>query len=175
MGGWLTILLETRHGLGRHINEVSAEDLEGFIKYFWFSFWIYNITLTTIKLSILAQYKRIFVTDWFQKVVRVMIGVILVYGLTTFFDCVFICTPVSFYWTRTGNGHCINQWAMFYANAGTPSHRTCPSESWLTDILVLNILTDLMIILLPMPVLRSLQVRKKHKIALMVIFAIGGL
>ncbi|GAB7344455.1 hypothetical protein MBLNU457_2296t1 [Dothideomycetes sp. NU457] len=150
------VVMQTRYGLGRHINEVSAKDLESFFKYFWFSFWIYNITLTTIKLSILAQYKRIFVTDWFQKVVRVMIGVICLYGLTTFFDCVFICTPVSFYWTQTGNGHCINQWAMFYANA------------------VLNILTDLMIIILPMPVLKSLQVRKRHKIPLMAIFAIGG-
>jgi len=32
-----------------------------------------------------------------------------------------------------------------------------------------------MIILLPMPVLKSLQIRKKHKIALMAIFAIGSL
>lgn len=86
------------------------------------SFWIYNISLTTIKLSILAQYKRIFVTDWFQKVVKLMIALITAYGLTTFFDCVFICTPVSFYWLKTGSGHCINQWAMFYANAGTQAY-----------------------------------------------------
>ena len=64
-----------------------------------------------------------------------------------------------------GNVLCQRRYASLSTDAG-------PVE--LTD-LVLNILTDLMIIFLPMPMLKSLQIRKKHKIALMAIFAIGSL
>jgi len=83
------------------------------------------------------------------------------------YTCIFLLVEG---WRRAlhqsvGNVLCQCRYASLFTDGG---------QVELTD-LVLNILTDLMIILLPMPVLKSLQIRKKHKIALMAIFAIGSL
>ena len=80
-----------------------------------------------------------------------------VYTIWAIFSSIFACTPVSYFWDKGIHGHCINQSAMWFSNAGV------------------NILTDLAIIILPMPVLQRLNLAKKQKRALVVVFAIGGL
>lgn len=45
---------------------------------------------------------------------------------------------------------------------------------WFTNAAI-NIATDFIIILLPMPVIKSLQLARRQKLALYVIFAIGGM
>ena len=104
--------------MGRHVDTLTASDIVHFFKFFWISIWTYNVSLTFTKLSLLMLYKRIFGVARFKRIVNVMLIIVVLYGLATFFDCVFICYPISFYWTRQGKGTCIQQWAMFYANSG---------------------------------------------------------
>lgn len=52
---------------------------------------------------------------------------------------------------------CIETYALIYASAP------------------LNVITDLLILILPMPVLTSLRLPKKQKIILIAVFAGGGL
>jgi hypothetical protein len=66
--------------------------------------------------------------------------------------------PVAYFWDKTiKGGHCMNQYAVWFTNAAV------------------NIVTDFAIIILPMPVLRSLDLPLKQKRALMLVFALGGL
>lgn len=71
---------------------------------------------------------------------------------------IFQCTPISKAWEQpvTSKGHCIQVNAMFYANAG------------------LDIFQDLLIYVLPMKMLYSIQIPRRQKFALMIVFAVGG-
>jgi hypothetical protein len=76
----------------------------------------------------------------------------------TLFGNIFMCTPVSFFWNKAiPGGKCLNQFVVWFTN-GT-----------------VNIFQDFVILILPMPALRSLKIQKGQKRALMVMFALGGL
>ena len=71
---------------------------------------------------------------------------------------IFQCTPIHKAWDAAGTvpGHCINVNALFLANAS------------------LDIFQDAVIYILPMRMLYQIQIPKRQKIALMLVFAIGG-
>lgn len=176
--------------------DLAPIEVSNFFKYFWLTLWAYNAALTCTKFSLLFQYKRIFVTPRFQIAVKVMLVLLTLYGLWTLFGCIFICWPISYFWTREGNGKCIPAWPLFIGNTGTSGHLSStflprrraaappvpppeplPSDPLIDNILttiVLNILTDFMIILSPLPVLTALQLPRRQKVALLAVFLVGG-
>jgi Fungal rhodopsin domain len=79
------------------------------------------------------------------------------YGIYCFLTNIFACIPVSAFWSPTGNERCINKKFSWFFNAS------------------INILTDLVIMILPMSTLKALKLPTRQKIGLMVIFALGGL
>ena len=127
-------------------------------KPFWLSVPIYNLSLTTTKLSVLIQYLRVFPGHTVHRVCWINITFISVYGIWTFFGSIFMCNPVQYFWDRSIlNGHCFNELAFWFSNAA------------------LNIITDIITIAIPMPMLKSLNIPKRQKFALMGVFALGGL
>lgn len=87
-----------------------------------------------------------------------MIAILIVYGLWTVIGSALICIPVPYFWDPTiRGGHCMNKLAFWFSNAA------------------LNICTDIMILAIPVPVLKDLQLPKKQKVGLMLIFSIGAL
>jgi hypothetical protein len=70
----------------------------------------------------------------------------------------FQCTPIALNWDKTiKDGECFNAPAFWYAHA-----------AW-------NTLFDLFILALPIPVIRSLQMGRNQKAALIGVFALGAL
>ena len=110
------------------------------------------------KIAILILYLRIAA----QRTYRKLIWACMVFVITTAFACVmastFQCSPIRKAWDAAGTvpGHCINVNALFFANAA------------------LDIFQDAVIYILPMKMLYRLQVPKRQKIALMMVFAVGG-
>jgi hypothetical protein len=102
------------------------------------------------------QYQRVFPTPKFQVWCWSFIAIIVAYTIATVAACIFICTPIPIFWTG-GEGTCIDKFASWFSNAA------------------LNIVTDLMIILLPMPVVRNLKLAKRQKWLLMGVFAFGAM
>lgn len=86
-----------------------------------------------------------------------MIAVLATYGTWTILSAWLNCIPVSKFWDDSVPGYCLNKEGLWFSNAA------------------MHILTDLVILVLPMPVLNSLQLPKRQKIALMGVFALGGL
>jgi hypothetical protein len=83
---------------------------------------------------------------------------VLGHGSGVFFAAVFQCSPVQYTWDKTiVGGSCFNQQA-FYRYVSLP-----------------NILTDFVILIMPMPVVWKLQTRLTHKVALTGVFLLGGL
>jgi hypothetical protein len=127
------------------------------VQYFISSEVLYSIVIVTIKWSILAFYSNIFPQLWFRNA---LIGVASFMGawmLTTVFAICFQCTPFAFNWDTTiPGGHCINigQFALITS--------------------ILNVLTDVAILILPLPLVFRLKVSRQKQFNLAALFALGG-
>ncbi|KAL1604240.1 hypothetical protein SLS59_004034 [Nothophoma quercina] len=122
---------------------------------FWASLIAYYMSLGLTKTSILLQYHRVFPTRKFQVACWCVFAVVVCYTIWTVFSSIFACVPVHAFWTKE-RARCIDQFAMWFTNAA------------------INITTDFAIIILPMPVIRRLQLGKRQKSALIGIFGVGG-
>ncbi|KAF2463476.1 uncharacterized protein BDR25DRAFT_245562 [Lindgomyces ingoldianus] len=157
IGLTVTIAEQVRNGMGMHITTLTPTMIIDSQKAFWASIWIYNLSLTFTKLSILVQFLRIFPTRRFRFICFILAGFIGTFGIWTFFGSIFLCSPIEFFWDKTTKGGtCLNQFVIWYLNAGV------------------NIVQDFAILILPIPVLRTLNIPKGQKRALIIIFALGG-
>lgn len=70
---------------------------------------------------------------------------------------IFQCAPISFYWNKEIKGQCVNSNHLAFAGAG------------------FSIFEDFFVMLLPIWVLKDLQMSLKKRIELFFMFAIGSL
>ncbi|EEP76478.1 predicted protein [Uncinocarpus reesii 1704] len=117
----------------------------------------YKINIGLTKISILLLYIKVFIQPWFRKTCWACVSVIIAFTVGTVFSSIFQCTPVQYAFNKKipGGGHCLNLTAFWYANA------------------VFNILSDVVIIALPIPVVSKLHSPIKTKIAVASVFTIG--
>ncbi|EOD50841.1 putative pth11-like integral membrane protein [Neofusicoccum parvum UCRNP2] len=150
------MILQVHHGLGKHVWEVSPAEQMDLSKYLYVSVIFYNGAVGLVKISILLQYLRIFATKRMQRACYVILVLNSMFAIETVIISVFDCTPIPFFWDKTiPNGHCVDFGAMWFSHASV------------------NIVFDLVLVILPMPVINSLNLPRKQKIALMGIFALG--
>jgi|SRR5690242_2500632 len=124
---------------------------------FWASLWVYNLALTTTKISILVQYIRIFPPRHFRCACYAMLCIVITCGLWGVFGNVFICFPINFFWDKSvRDGRCMNDYIVWFTTAG------------------LNIAQDVIILFLPLPVIRSLQISRSQKKGLITMLALGA-
>lgn len=114
----------------------------------------YLWALMCLKLSQLWFYYRAFKLQ--LKLWIYIAGVIIVlWGIIFTFIFTFLCDPVEQQWTLERIGRCMDQILV------------------LKTIIMSNVLTDMMIVLLPMWTVWRLQMRRTEKIAVAGCFAIG--
>jgi hypothetical protein len=111
----------------------------------------------TTKISILALYNRIFPFRWFKLSIYGLGAFIIAYSVPQMFGTIFQCVPIHSKWTPGVVPKCINYVAMIIACG------------------VINIITDFIMLGLPIFPLWSLQVSSHRKWALTFMFLIGGL
>ncbi|KAH9899009.1 hypothetical protein F4778DRAFT_181710 [Xylariomycetidae sp. FL2044] len=149
--------VHSQYGLGSHIWDVQApEGVIDFFKFFYLGIIFYNVTLLFIKLALFFQYYRIV-----RQVSRyrfVYIGImclVVCWSVSQIFVMVFQCRPIYAYWDKTAAGTCAPEAAMQALNGAG------------------NIATDIIVLLLPMPVVWRLGLKKAQKRALVGIFGLG--
>lgn len=117
-------------------------------------FWSLSLGLT--KMSILALYTKIFSIRSFILLSQACAAFVMVWAMVLFIGAFVICTPVQFNWDKFSTVGTCGDIRMLWAITGG-----------------LNIFSDLVIMLLPMPYLYSLSLQLYKKIGLMVTFGIG--
>ncbi|KAJ5646677.1 hypothetical protein N7490_003049 [Penicillium lividum] len=148
---------EVYHGMGADYDIIPHKTYIIQMLCFWASIPIYQTSLITTKLSILLQYRRVFSTTRRMKLAcNFLIGFLVIYGTWTVISAWANCVPVAKFWNPTIPGFCFNKEALWFSNSA------------------IHILTDLLILIYPMPVIRSLQLPSRQKYALMGVFALGG-
>lgn len=113
------------------------------------------------KLSVLSLYLTITRNQKFRAAVYTLMGIVVGFTLAYIFVQLFDCHPVEAQWD-------ITKLAM--------NPQSC-LDSDVSPILVLsivNILVDVAVVALPIPIILPLQLSKKEKISCLFLFAAGG-
>lgn len=87
----------------------------------------------------------------------VMLGILGIYGSWAVLSGFLNCIPVAKFWDKTLEGYCLDDKGLWFSNAS------------------MHITTDLVILIIPIPALAKLDLPKRQKIALITVFALGGL
>lgn len=105
------------------------------------------------------QYYRLFSVSSLRTIFIVAMILVLGWSFTQLFVVVFTCTPVAAFWDPSlqQKASCMNQLTMAYINAAA------------------NIVTEVSILTLPLPVLRSLNLPKAQRWILIGMFSMGFL
>lgn len=136
---------------------VCRSRLTNVVKCFWASVPFYHASLFITKISILIGYKRLFATPRMRLLCFCTIGLLAIYGLWAFLSAWLNCLPVAKFWDPTIDGFCFSKKGLWFSGSAV------------------HILTDILVLIYPMPVLKSLQLPRRQKIAVMAVFALGAL
>lgn len=121
----------------------------------------YPPAVNLTKISIILLYGRLFPTAQFRRYLYAM-GILIGLMWAVFQTVNAVqCAPVHYFWTQwtrnPGEGHCINT-IKYYRFQALP-----------------NIISDLILLALPLPEVWKLQLPRGQKYALSGIFLLGGL
>ncbi|KAG7409469.1 Satratoxin biosynthesis SC1 cluster protein 4 [Fusarium oxysporum f. sp. rapae] len=155
IGSAVAIGLENNYGLGHHTWEQSKENYIAYMKAFYASVIIYNVAMCFVKIGILLQYRRVFTIPILQRLTFYGLVIMVTWTITIVFLNTLICVPVAKFWNSTLPGHCTDRLTVWYVMAGY------------------NLVTDITVFCMPLPVIGSLNLPRKQKIMLLGIFSIG--
>ncbi|KAL8774200.1 MAG: hypothetical protein Q9194_004095 [Teloschistes cf. exilis] len=150
--------LAVHHGFGRHILLLDLDQVTAFSKLFFATTCIFPVAAAALKFSVLFFYHRIFPIRAFT-LWNIAIGVIVIAWFIAFIVSQFLtCRPIAFYWDKSiPGGHCINSNHVAYYITSPP-----------------DILTNVAILVLPIPWLWNLQMQRRRKVVLTFIFLLGS-
>lgn len=110
-----------------------------------------------VKYSILLLYSRIFPQRWFRRALYATALFILSWWLAGTLTSIFQCLPISSQWDPTVHGYCINYGNLVLATG------------------IINIITDLVIIALPIRLVWQLKLKRMKKYLTILTFVSGSL
>lgn len=149
--------ISTRYGMGLHAWDFHGDLREQYQKWIFIASCTYLPSLLGYKMSILFLYLRLFKVDQnFRYCTWTVMFITLGYLFSNFWTQIFGCQPVAKYWKPDIPGHCI---LTIKADYGYGS---------------LNFITDLLIFILPLPMVWRLQLSRRDKFGLSIIFMIGS-
>ena len=104
----------------------------------------------------LVLYLRLFPTSRYRIMTIVSLVVVSVVGLWMTLSSFLFCIPVSDFWNPDpGFNRCLPRKPIWYLNAA------------------LQIVTDIWVVVMPMPMLASLKLPRRQKFALVLVFGLG--
>ncbi|KAF1927398.1 uncharacterized protein M421DRAFT_30823, partial [Didymella exigua CBS 183.55] len=162
LGQTATIILQVEHGRGRHTSELREEDFDLMLMYKWINMLIYFVANWAVKMSILALYHRIgsgkrglpLIVQ--SRAIWVTAGAISAFTLAVILVQIFSCLPVTAAWDVEQIPIMCIDGAMFMQAQGG-----------------INVFTDVVLLVYPLPLLRVLKFNRRQRTALGVIFSIG--
>ncbi|KAI3556635.1 hypothetical protein CABS03_00915 [Colletotrichum abscissum] len=153
------------NGTGEHIWVAPTSATRAWAIGLFVSEVAYTVTLSTVKWSTLALYWRIFnARKSIRYYIWAMAGIVLAWFIAVILVTIFQCLPVHAFWARydtvkplsSDQYTCGVDVKMFFKGNSIP-----------------NIITDALVVLLPIPYVWKLQLHKAQKFALAGIFALG--
>ncbi|KAF2705433.1 hypothetical protein K504DRAFT_460186 [Pleomassaria siparia CBS 279.74] len=143
-----------RASIGQDLSTINPVDYTNYQKHLYFGVIIAHLSYGFVKLSVLQFYKRIFTTLAFRLWANAMFAFVCLFMLSATITQIFSAWPISNWWTL-GKNYTINYGAF------------------ITSFAAIDLLLDVIILSMPLPVIRNLHVTTRKKILIMGIFWMG--
>ncbi|CZR54873.1 uncharacterized protein PAC_04757 [Phialocephala subalpina] len=151
-------IVASTYGLGRHVETLSSADIIREAQTFFASQLLWAVSVPIIKISILLLYTRIFGVMTYFRYTAYVLGVFSVlWGIMVVFVVSLTCRPLKYTWDKSGKGSCIDATLFYIIGSG------------------LNVITDFIILVLPLRAVWYLQSSIQQKLQLTGIFLLGSL
>ncbi|KAK1145238.1 hypothetical protein N8T08_004391 [Aspergillus melleus] len=147
-----------KYGGGYHIYDVSAPHQILFRKYCYIATVLYCPMALLTKIALLSILIRIF-SPYKSKIIfiYVFLGCLAIYYTVAEIVKIRMCDPVPAYWDQRINASCLDQRAALIADS------------------VISVVSDLIILVLPLPLTWSLQMSRNKKLRVVGMLSAGGL
>ncbi|KAG4428195.1 hypothetical protein IFR05_016323 [Cadophora sp. M221] len=145
----------TMGGLGQRLNTLTPTQFITHFKMTYLSILFYNMSLCLSKFAILLFCQRLFAPSSWRKAYLVTLTCIGIYTAWAVATSIVPCVPVRRYWDKTVQGRCLPNEVLWFLNAG------------------LNIVSDFVVVLLPIPTVFALRLPRKQKIGVSLVFGLG--
>ncbi|KAK6523986.1 hypothetical protein TWF694_005655 [Orbilia ellipsospora] len=153
-------------GLGMHVWLTDLDTLVDRsilqIKLLWAMVILYSASLTLAKCSVIVLYLKIFAgIRWFQKALYGILALIVLFFFLTFFTTIFQCHPIAAAFdfrialTQHDKLRCLSIKDFFYVSGSV------------------NMFTDLLLVVLPMPLAWKLGLDLRKRIPIILLFSLG--
>ncbi|KAI0153018.1 hypothetical protein GGR57DRAFT_492467 [Xylariaceae sp. FL1272] len=145
------------HGPGRHVETLKPEDVSTYLQGDYIFSHFYDFAIVSTKLSVLALYYRIFITTKIRAVISVTFALVLAWLIAMEVVLGLGCQPIQGWWdaSQATTAKCVDKVAFTYSTN------------------ILNLIFDIWIFSMPIPVILSLNMHKGRQVALCVLFSIG--
>ncbi|KAL8729340.1 MAG: hypothetical protein Q9166_004837 [cf. Caloplaca sp. 2 TL-2023] len=144
-------------GLGRSIKDLSPTEVTTFLKILMCSMLTYSLTITSVKISLLVLYRRIFDTAAFKKKSLFVGSACVIWWVVEVFTNIFQCRP----------------FAAAFDPASLFTDRCINLQAYYIGITVSNLALDIVMLFLPLQMVWNLKLPPKQKFALSAIFSLG--
>ena len=119
---------------------------------------LYVALMAFAKIALMLSFKRLSEERWFQLSIWTTLVVVVAYSIAIILALIFACSPIQKSWDITiTSGTCINKGALYLALAS------------------FNAATDLVMLVLPIPMVLTLRIPRRQKVVLTCMFTIGSL
>ncbi|KAH7254905.1 hypothetical protein B0J15DRAFT_559357 [Fusarium solani] len=118
----------------------------------------YMLSSDLAKISLLFFYLRLCPERTFRRIVQVLAGLFITYAVVYAIISLFGCQPIKASWdlVAMATGKCVDKFGFFLAAS------------------VANVVMDLVILLLPLRIVIPLQIPRRQKLSLLLLFTTGG-
>ncbi|KAI4118361.1 MAG: hypothetical protein LQ345_001582 [Seirophora villosa] len=140
----VTINLAVVNGYGRRKASLEKSELSNALMYFYVAQVVYKVVVGFNKISILMLYLRIFISKFFRLACYINLGIVVAFTIGSTIATVLQCVPIAASWDKTIDATCTNKAVFWYAFA------------------VINILTDAIILFLPVREILRLHLDRRN-------------
>ncbi|WVQ84257.1 hypothetical protein IAT38_006409 [Cryptococcus sp. DSM 104549] len=157
LGVSVSAMIGARNGLGRVDSDIPADMVDPQMRSIYSFTIFYNLSLMATKTAILILYVRMAAAHQFLRYASIAtMAVVNLAGVALVLINIFRCHPIRAAYSSEDGGTCLNLISIFLSSSPV------------------NILTDLAILLLPLPILTRLRMPFRQKCVLVATFVVGG-
>lgn len=147
------------YGVGLHMKDIPPQNLRSMLQSIYSTRILYNLGMSFVKVALLVFYLRLDPRRPMRLGLYIFTAILVVFNMASFFIVVFSCNPPAMFWGDV-----------------VPGGKCMTPESQLTFYNVngiLNIIIDLIIYLVPIPMVWAIRMPLKQKVGVVGIFALG--
>ncbi|KIX08144.1 uncharacterized protein Z518_02800 [Rhinocladiella mackenziei CBS 650.93] len=161
VGFSISICVAVKYGLGKHKADIPERSFSSLRKAEYAFSILYNPSLMLTKTSIIVFFLSVMSKDVdpvFQRCNWLTLALVNIVGTALTFFNIFQCRPVAagYLYPRPENAKCTDIVTLYLSSAP------------------INIITDIALLFLPMPILTGMRLPRKQKIILVVTFSFGA-